>query len=353
MTAPAARTLPAAALEDFITRSFTAVGMPEADARTTASLMVEADLLGSDAHGIFRLAQYVRRIREGGINLRPSIRVLRETAATALLDGDNAMGHLVVRRAADLAVEKARSAGVAWVGLRNGNHAGAGAVYARIPLAAGMVGIYGAVGSANHLPPWGGMEMLLSTNPLAIAIPAGDEPPVVLDMATTVASYGKIKARAQRGETMPEGWMMGYDGQPLLDPRRSNEGFLMPIGGHKGYGLALMIGLLAGSLNGAAMGRDVIDFNADYTTAANTGQCVIAVDPAAFGDPQAIRADVDRVSREMRSATRLPGVDAIHVPGEGSERRRERQLRDGVTLPGPLLEVLGRLAGELGIADIG
>lgn len=353
MTAPAARTLPAAALEDFITRSFTAVGMPEADARTTASLMVEADLLGSDAHGIFRLAQYVRRIREGGINLRPSIRVLRETAATALLDGDNAMGHLVVKRAADLAVAKARSAGVAWVGLRNGNHAGAGAVYARIPLAAGMVGIYGAVGSANHLPPWGGMEMLLSTNPLAIAIPAGEEPPVVLDMATTVASYGKIKARAQRGESMPEGWMMGYDGKPLLDPRRSNEGFLMPIGGHKGYGLALMIGLLAGSMNGAAMGRDVIDFNADFTTPANTGQCVIALDPAAFGDPKAIGADVDRVSREMRSATRLPGVDAIHVPGEGGERRRARALREGVSLPGALREVLDRLAGELGIAPIG
>jgi len=353
MTAPAARTLPATALQDFITRSFCAVGMPESDARTTAGLMVEADLLGSDAHGIFRLPQYVRRIREGGINLAPAIRVLRETAATALLDGDNAMGHLVVKRAADLAVEKARSAGVAWVGLRNGNHAGAGAVYARIPLAAGMVGIYGAVGSANHLPPWGGMEMLLSTNPLAIAIPAGEEPPVVLDMATTVASYGKIKARAQRGEMMPEGWMMGYDGQPLLDPRRSNEGFLMPIGGHKGYGLALMIGLLAGSLNGAAMGRDVIDFNADFTTAANTGQCVIAVDPAAFGDPQTIRADVDRVSREMRSATRLPGVEAIHVPGEGSERRRERQLQSGVSLPGPLLEVLERLAGELRIAPIG
>jgi LDH2 family malate/lactate/ureidoglycolate dehydrogenase len=353
MTATAARTLPAAALEDFITLSFSAVGMPESDARTTATLMVEADLLGSDAHGIFRLPQYVRRIREGGINLTPAIRVLRETAATALLDGDNAMGHLVVKRAADLAVAKARSAGVAWVGLRNGNHAGAGAVYARIPLAAGMVGIYGAVGSANHLPPWGGMEMLLSTNPLAIAIPAGEEPPVVLDMATTVASYGKIKARAQRGESMPEGWMMGYDGKPLLDPRRSNEGFLMPIGGHKGYGLALMIGLLAGSMNGAAMGRDVIDFNADFTTPANTGQCVIALDPAAFGDPKAIGADVDRVSREMRSATRLPGVDAIHVPGEGGERRRSRALREGVSLPGALLEVLDRLAGELGIAPIG
>jgi L-2-hydroxycarboxylate dehydrogenase (NAD+) len=350
--APAARTFAVDRLIEFITHSYVAVGMPEADARATATLMIEADLLGSDAHGIFRLPQYIRRAREGGFNLKPNIRIEREAAATALLDGDNAMGHLVVQRAAQIAIAKARDCGIAWVGLHHGNHAGAGAVYARMPLAHGMIGIYGAVGSANHLPPWGGMEMLLSTNPLAIAVPAFEEAPVVLDMATTVASYGKIKARAQRGESMPEGWMMGYDGKPLLDPKRSNEGFLMPIGGHKGYGLALMIGLFAGSLNGAAIGRDVIDFNADFKSVTNTGQCVIAVNPAAFGDPDTIRRDVDRVVREMRSAKRLPGVDRIQVPGEGSHRRRETQMRDGITLPAPLLDILARLASELSIAPL-
>src|SRR5205085_6920016 len=134
------------------------------------------------------------------------------------------------------------------------------------------MGLDSAVGDAHHLPPWGGLEMLLSTNPLAAAIPAGDEPPIVLDMATTVAAYGKVKAKAARGEAMPEGWMIDREGRPLTDPRRAAEGFLLPIGGYKGYGLALVVGLLAGTLNGAAMGRDVIDFNQDFSSATNTGQ---------------------------------------------------------------------------------
>ena len=141
------------------------------------------------------------------------------------------------------------------------NHAGPASLYARMPAAHDMVGMYFAVGNANHLPPWGGLDMLLSTNPIAVAVPAQREPHVVLDMATTVAAYGKVKAKAQRGETMPEGWMIDRDGQPLTDPRRAEEGFLLPIGGYKGYGLALIVGLLAGTLNGAAMGQDVIDFN--------------------------------------------------------------------------------------------
>ena len=127
-----------------------------------------------------------------------------------------------------------------------------------------MLGLYFAVGNANHLPPWGGMDMLLSTNPIAAGIPAGNEPAIMLDMATTVAAYGKVKAKAKRGEQMPVGWMIDRQGQPLLDPQRAEEGFLLPIGDHKGYGLALIVGLLAGTLGGAAMGKDVVDFNKDH-----------------------------------------------------------------------------------------
>src|SRR5260370_19408126 len=126
-----------------------------------------------------------------------------------------------------------------------------------------MIGMYFAVGNANHLPPWGGLDMLLSTNPIAVAIPAGRHTPIVLDMATTVAAYGKVKAKAQRGETMPEGWMIDREGRPLTDPRRAAEGFLLPIGGYKGYGLALVFCLLAGTPNGAAMGKDRVDLNHD------------------------------------------------------------------------------------------
>ena len=193
-----------------------------------------------------------------------------------------------------------------------------------------MIGLYIAVGSANHLPPWGGVEMLLSTNPIAVAIPAMEEPPIVLDMATTVAAYGKVKTAAQRGEQMPEGWMIDRDGKPLTDPTKANEGFLLPIGGYKGYGLALIFGLLAGTLNGAAMGRDVVDFNADDETPTNTGQAILAISLRAFGDPNVIKRQVDEVARTMRSSPLLPGADAIRVPGEVSHGRRLERMEKGL-----------------------
>jgi LDH2 family malate/lactate/ureidoglycolate dehydrogenase len=342
----------AAALEDFIARAFVAVGMPKDDAATVGALMAEADLQGSDGHGVIRLAPYIRRIKAGGMNLQPNIRVVEERAATALLDGDDGMGHLVMSRAAKIAADKARTAGIAWVGARMSNHAGPASLYARMALAEDMVGLYFAVGSANHLPPWGGLEMLLSTNPIAVAVPAGEEPPIVLDMATTVTAYGKVKAKAQRGEMMPEGWMIDREGKPLLDPKRSGEGFLLPIGGYKGYGLALIVGLLSGTLNGAAMGRDVIDFNADFASTTNTGHAIAMIDVAAFGDVAAFKQRIDALVREIRNSERMPNVDRIWLPGEQSHAKRIANEQGGIPLAPALLQTLKTLAADLGIAEL-
>ena len=301
--------LHADALRTFTEKAFEQVGVPEEDAKTIAELMIEADLQGSDGHGIFRLPQYIRRIQAGGVNPRPKIRIERERAAMELVNGDNGMGHLAMRFAADVCVQKARQAGSAWVGVRWGNHAGPASLYARMPMREGMIGMYFAVGNANHLPPWGGVETLLSTNPIAVAIPAGGEPPIVLDMATTVAAFGKVKTRAQRGEQMPEGWMVDREGRPLTDPKRVHEGFLLPLGGHeggyKGYGMALVFGILAGTLNHAAMGRDVIDFNADDSSPTNTGQALLAIDIAAFDEPSAFKRRMDALSRDIRGSERM------------------------------------------------
>jgi LDH2 family malate/lactate/ureidoglycolate dehydrogenase len=341
-----------ARLRYFIALAFETVGMPAADARTVAALMAEADLQGSEGHGVIRLAQYVRRIRAGGINLHPDIRVVKERAAMALIHGDNGMGHLVMKRAAELAIDKARTAGVAWVGAQWSNHAGPASLYARMPLAHDMIGLYFAVGNANHLPPWGGLDMLLSTNPIAAAIPAGEEPPVVLDMATTVAAYGKVKAKVARGEMMPEGWMIDREGKSLTDPKRANEGFLLPIGGYKGYGLALVVGLIAGTLNRAAMGKDVIDFNHDQSSATNTGQAIVAIDPAAFGDVAQFKAAVDTLVRDLRASERMPGVERIWMPGEQSHARALAQRKDGIAIAPQLMQTLDRLAEELEISPL-
>ncbi len=339
-------------LTRFIAAVLASVGIPKPDAEKVAALMAEADARGADGHGIFRLPQYVKRIQSGGINVRPEIRVIREQAASALVDGDNAMGHLVMRRAAEIAVEKARAAGVAWVGARNSNHAGPAMLYARMPLARDMIGIYIAVGSANHLPPWGGTEMLLSTNPIAIAVPGARHEAIVLDMATTNAAYGKVKIKAQRGEAMPEGWMMDRLGQALTDPKRANEGFLLPIGGPKGYGLALMFGLLAGTLNGAAFGKDVVDFNADSKSLTNTGHAIVAVNIAAFAEVAAFKQSVDEIWEQMKSSPRLPGVDEIRLPGERSAKILEERMTNGVPVSAELRRALDELADRVGVARL-
>lgn len=351
MSEPAAtpHRMPVAALESFVVRAYEAVGISGAEAKSIAELQVRADLLGADGHGVFRLPQYIRRIKGNAVNLKPDIRVEREAPGMALINGDNGMGHLVMRYATEKAIEKARTVGVAWVGVQHSNHAGPASLYASMPMAHDMIGLYLAVGNANHLPPWGGIDMLLSTNPIAVAVPAGDEPPIVLDMATTVAAYGKVKTAAQRGEMMPEGWMMDREGKPLLDPKKSADGFLLPIGGYKGYGLAMIIGLLAGTLNGAANGRDVVDFNSDDTTPTNTGHVIVAINVAMFRPLDEFKQSVDAFVRDIRNSQRLPGVDAIRLPGEQSHVRLADNLRLGVPLSAPLVKALNELAAELDI----
>src|ERR1700755_2407989 len=341
----------------FIEEALKRLGLPDSDAATVAALMAAADLQGSDGHGVSRLPQYARRIKAGGFNVRPNIQVVREQAGMALLNGDNGMGHLVMKRAARMAIEKARTTGIGWVSSPFSNHAGPASLYASMPLAHDMIGLYFAVGNANHLPPWGGLDMLLSTNPIAAAIPAGQEKPIVLDMATTVAAYGKVKTKALRGEMMPEGWMIDREGKPLTDPKRAEEGMLLLLGGmeagYKGFGLAMIIGLIAGTLGGAAMGKDVVDFNHDDDSVTNTGQAVAAINVSAFGEVATFKAAVDTVVRDFRGSERMPGVDRITVPGERSAETRVVRARDGIPVAPALMRNLNQLADELGIAKLG
>lgn len=339
-------------LRQFVVCALEKAGLPNEDAATCAELMVRADLSGADGHGVFRLPQYLRRIRGGAVNVKARPRVVRDAPGMALVDGDNGMGHVVMSFAARTAIDKAKTSGVAWVGVRRSNHAGPASLYASMPLEHDMIGLYLAVGNANHMAPLGGIDLLLSTNPIAVAIPALEEPPIVLDMATSVAAYGKVKTAAQRGETMPEGWMIDHFGRPLTDPKRAGEGLLVPIGGYKGYGLALAFGLLAGTLNGAAMGSETIDFNADDHTATNTGHAVVAIRIDAFGEVEEFKRRVDSLIREIRRSRRMPGVERIFLPGEQSHAKREERTRLGIPVPAPLLANLDRLALELGISKL-
>ena len=351
--AGAAPRVTAAQLVAFTKRAFEAAGLPAADAGIVAELMVEADLRGSDTHGVIRLPINIKRLKAGGNNPRPNIRLIQDKPAAALVDGDNGIGHLVMRFATQTAIEKAKKQGVAWVGARMSNHAGPAALYATMPLAHDMIGIYLAVGSNNHLPPWGAMENLLGTNPIAIAIPAGDEPPIVLDMAPTVAAFGKVRLKAQRGEEMPVGWMIDREGKPLTDPKRMDEGLLVPIGEYKGYGLSLVIGLLAGTLNRAAFGADVVDFTKDLGKPTNTGHAIVAISVEAFMPVAQFKRAVDEAVRAMRGAERLPGVERIWLPGEQSHLKQQDRMKNGIPMPKPLRDSLDAVARDLGIAPLG
>ncbi len=341
--------LPLARLRSFTMAVLEAQGVSPEHAEITATRMLEADLRGRTGHGLIRLPAYSKRIQTGGYNLDPKITVRHETPVSALVDGDNGIGQVVMTRAAEIAIEKALATGVGWVGTRNSNHAGAAGIYPAMALKSGLGALYMAVANGNGMPPWGGTERILGTNPIAFAIPAGSEIPFQLDIATTVASHGTIKVQAQKGEPMPEGWVADAEGNPITDPNRASEGFLLPIGGYKGAGLNIMIGMLAGVMNGAAFGRAVVPFREDHVTPTNTGQAMVAFRPDLFGPRDEYEDRMDDVLRQLRGAN--PGGDPVVLPGERARARVEEQTRDGVSLPDALVASLDELAAAVGVAD--
>jgi L-2-hydroxycarboxylate dehydrogenase (NAD+) len=350
---PASSRFSIAALVAFSRDALLAHGVPADDAELAARQMIEADLTGFDAHGIVRLGLYCSWLESGRVKPKANIRTIQRSPATALVDGDDGIGHLVMTYAMNLAIELARESGVGWVGTRNSNHAGAAGIYPEMAIAHGMVGIYAAVSTLNHMAPWGGAEPLMGTNPIAIAIPAGKEAPVILDIATSVSSFGNIRQHVVSGTPLEEGWVVhSKTGEPITDPNKVGEGVLLPIGGHKGSGLALMIGLLAGVLNGAAFGRDVVDSSKPGKNPTNTGQFVVALDVSRFIAPEAFAAEMDRHLNELRQSPTLPGFDRIRLPGEDRRKRRAERSKDGVQLPPPLVKQLDDLAAKLKLVPL-
>lgn len=337
-------------LESFSSAVLAAQGVPADDAKVVSERLVEADSRGRSGHGLIRLPQYSRRIEAGGYNLNPQIEINRETPTSALIDGDNGLGQLVMTRATSVAIEKAAAQGVGLVGTVRSNHAGAAGIYTAMALEAGLGALYFAVANGNAMPPPGGVEKLLGTNPIAFALPAGNEDPFQLDMATTVVSHGTISVTAQAGEKMPTGWVVDEEGGWITDPSRSDEGFLAPIGGYKGAGLGMMIGLLAGVMTGSAFGKDVVPFRSDHVTPTNTGQLILVFRPDLFMSRGDFESRMDTKLREIRNSRTLSG-DPVVLPGERAVNRQRESVQSGVPLPEALVSKLNDLADRLGVAE--
>ena len=337
----------------FIVDAFAAVGLSPGDAATIADLMILTDRRGTDTHGIARLPIYANRLKSGAINKSPNIRIVEEAPGTALVDGDNGMGHLVMSFAAKLAVEKAAKTGIGWVGTRMSNHAGAAAPYAMIPLAHDMIGLYLAVAETNHMAPTGGIEPLFGTNPIAIAIPTLEEAPIVHDIATTVASNGRVGATVESGQNFPEGWMIGRDGHPVTDPKHQHEATLLPIGGYKGFGLAMVFALMGAGLNGAPIGRDAgSPGDPPRPPPSNTGQAIMALDIAKFGPVERFKRTADKLAREVRTSKPAPGVTQVRYPGLRGNENFVAAGKSGIPLRAPTHAALDKLAANLGIEKL-
>ena len=339
--------VPAATLISFAADILRANEVLPKHATITASRLVEADMRGRSGHGLIRLAAYVERIRAGGINLRPDIAVTHETPVSAQVDGDNGLGQVVMTKATEIAIAKASTSGVAWVGTVHSNHAGAAGLYAEMAADAGLVGLYFAVANANGMPPWGGTEPLLGTNPIAIAMPT-KRTPFVLDIATTATSHGTIKVHAREGKPMPEGWVADAAGNPITDARRAGEGFLLPMGGYKGSGLTIAIGLLAGVLNGAAFGADVVDHRRDLSTPTNTGQAILVLRPDLFRPADEVLADLTRHLDALRGS-RSGNGQPVRLPGDEAARVQADSQANGVPVPDHLAKELHELGVGLGV----
>ncbi|MGE5618278.1 MAG: Ldh family oxidoreductase [Sphingomonadaceae bacterium] len=336
-------------LKQFVTEVFVKQGMLRDEAAIMADHLVEADLRGVYSHGMIRIQPYIERLKQGGMNPRPKIRVIRETPGTALVDGDNGAGQVCGVRAMEIAIKKAKEVGVSHVGLRMTNHFGTCAYYAQMAAEQDLIGVAMTVSGGNIMAPWGGITPLLGNNPIGVAIPAGKERPVVLDMAMSVVAKGKIVHAMKAGTPIPPTWGLNKYGEPTTDAKEAFEGLVQPVGGYKGYAMSFVIGVLAGVLNRAAFTHEVTSFYHNYKDPQNIGASFQAIDIKAFMDPSEFKARVDEAIQEMHNSELARGNDRIYVPGEIEWLKREERLTKGVPVADAVWKDIMTISEESGI----
>lgn len=317
-------------LQEFGARLLEAMGAPPEEAAIVAGALARANLAGHDSHGVIRLEQYCRLIREGAIVPGAPTEVVAETPGTVVIDGHWGFGQVVARRATELAIAKAREGGVGVAGVRCSNHLGRLGDYPEMAAQRGMVALAAVNnhGGGAWVTPWGGREGRLSTNPIAIAAPGPDKP-IVLDITTSVVAEGKIRVKRNKGEPMPPGWALDARGEPTTDPRDlygPPRGAILPFGGeagHKGFGLSMMVEILAGALTGAGCSRP---------NAPRTGNALFltVIDVAAMTPLSEFQERVRELVEWVKSAALAPGFHEILIPGEPEARAEVRRRRDGI-----------------------
>lgn len=349
MKAEEAEYVDGGALHALISRSFQQLGLPPEDADFSADVLVLADLRGVDSHGVQNSVPniYVPQLRAGKVNVRPNITVVHETPSTATVDGDNGMGMVVGRYGMELAMRKAREVGCGFVSVRNSNHYGMAGYYAMMALQHDMVGMSTTTARAGVVP-LGGREPRLGTNPIAVAAPTLEEIPFVFDVATSTVAAQKVAIASISGRELPDGWIAGRDGRPSNDPKLPrDQRVLLPLGGgtregggHKGYGLAVIVDIFSGMLSGAGWSMDVEGFNCGHFFGA------WRVD--AFRPADEFKRDMDRMIRELHDTPTAAGFDRVYVAGELDHEMEQERRAHGIPIHKDVVAYLRKLAGELG-----
>jgi len=334
-------------LARFVAAVLAAVGVPAGDAGLVADGLVTADLWGHQSHGVLRLSWYVNRIRAGVMRAVTTPETVSDTGPLAVVDGHDGVGQVLAAHAAREATRRAREHGVGVVGVRNSNHFGTAAYFTRMAARDGCVAIL-ATNASPAMAPWGGRGRVVGTNPWSIAAPAGRHDVVVMDIANTAVARGKVYVARQRGEAIPAGWAIDADGAPTTDPAAAIAGAILPMAGHKGYAISLMMDVLAGVLTGSAFGAAVGGpYQAEQPS--GCGHLFIALDVAAFGDPDGFARRMEQLVAEISSVPLAQGFDEILYPGELETRAAGEHRNKGLSLPRQTLDDLRRLAASTGV----
>ena len=338
-------------LHAFSMACFEKEGFSSRDARIIADNLLEADLRGLNTHGVLRVTMYLKRVRAGVLNSRAEPELLQETPAFAIWDAHNCMGQLACVKAMDMAIERAREAGLYMTGVRNSNHFGTAAYYTMRASRQRMIG-FSCSNTEALMPAPGGAQKVVGNNPFSAAFPGGKYPDIVVDMAVSAAAIGKIVLSDKKGIEIPNGWATDVMGIETNDPKKALDGgFLLPVGGPKGYGLGLAVDILAGVLMGSGYGQHVRCPFHDFSGPQNLGHMFIVIDVEKFQPWDIYAQKVEDLVRHIKASKKAPGVKEIFLPGEMEYNKMAENKANGVTLPLDLIAELCDFAREIGLAS--
>jgi L-2-hydroxycarboxylate dehydrogenase (NAD+) len=354
------RTFPIETLREFCERVFLHFGVPKDDAAQAAEVLACADLRGIDSHGVARLHSYFDMLTLGRINPRPKIKIIRSTASTATVDGDNGLGLVVAPQANRIAMDMAQKSGSGWVSASNTNHFGIAGYYVLQALQRDLIG-WAMTNSTKLVAPLWGAERMLGTNPIAIAFPGKEEPPIVIDLATSATAYGKIEIARRRREPIPEGWAIDCEGRATRNPDAMIAGgAMLPLGsdrergGHKGYALAMMVDILCCALSGANWGPFAPPFALRQeipkrSVGKGIGHFLGAMRIDAFIDADVFKEQIDDYIRVFRATKPAPGTNGPLIPGDPERAAEQVRRKNGVPLILPVVEELRDISQKTGI----